>query len=63
MDDFVIEICKRNDFAKTLKVLEKMTTNRGLKQRLEKFILYKKSKKIKVINVKKQLSFEVSSNI
>ena len=62
MDNFVIEICEQNEFIKTLKVLKKTTTNRGLKQRLENFILYKKSRKIKVINVKKKLSFEVSLN-
>ena len=60
MNEFVFEICERKEYTKTMKLLKQQIKTSGSLQRLEKFILYKKAKKFKMINATNKLSFEVS---
>ena len=62
MNEFVLEVCERKQYAKTMKILKQQTKTSGSLQRLDNFISYKKAKKIKMIDSKNKLSFEVSSS-
>ena len=58
MNDLVLELCERESYVKTLKLMPKEIKTRDPLRKLENFISYKK-KKTRYIESKHILSFEV----
>ena len=55
MNNFILEVCERNDFKRTLKLLE-ITHRKGVLRHFERFVKFKKM----AYNLPKgKLSFEV----
>ena len=59
MDDFILELCAKNQLTETSKILSEKTRKRGALQKLDNFILFKKAK-MKDTKSTNKLSFEVN---
>ena len=61
MDKFVLEICERKQYVKTMKILKQQIKTGDSLQRLEKFIVFKKKmNKTKILKPINKLSFEIN---